>query len=51
MADSRDGIVRICHIITRLDRGGSSDNTLLTVLGLQGKGIRTCVLKGPGEPG
>ena len=51
LAESRDGIVRICHIITRLDRGGSSDNTLLTVLGLQGKGTRACVLKGPGEPG
>lgn len=47
----RDGLIRICHIITRLDRGGSSDNTLLTVLGLQGKGFQFCVLKGPGEPG
>ncbi|MFQ5693463.1 MAG: glycosyltransferase family 4 protein, partial [Nitrospinota bacterium] len=46
-----DGLIDICHIITRLDRGGSSDNTLFTVLSLQGKGFRFCVLKGPGEPG
>ncbi len=50
-ASVKDGLVRVCHIITRLDRGGSSDNTLFTVLGLQEKGFESCILKGPGIPG
>jgi glycosyltransferase involved in cell wall biosynthesis len=30
-------MIKIVHIITRLDRGGSAQNTLLTCLGLNGK--------------
>ena len=34
MADKNLGKIKVLHIITRLDRGGSSENILLTVLGL-----------------
>jgi glycosyltransferase involved in cell wall biosynthesis len=30
--------IKICHIITRLDLGGSAENTLLTVIGLHSRG-------------
>lgn len=36
----------VAHIITRLDRGGSSDNTLLTVLGLDRARYRTTLIAG-----
>jgi glycosyltransferase involved in cell wall biosynthesis len=39
--------VRVAHIITRLDRGGSAENTLLTGAGLQARGYRVTILAGP----
>lgn len=38
--------LRICHIITRLDKGGSSENTLLTVLGNRAHGHQVTLLCG-----
>ena len=37
---------KIAHIITRLDRGGSTDNTLLTVLGLNPTRYRVTLVTG-----
>ena len=37
---------RILHLITRLDRGGSADNTMLTVSGLQRKGYHVTLVSG-----
>lgn len=36
----------VAHIITRLDRGGSTDNTLLTVLGLSPSTYRVTLVSG-----
>jgi len=38
---------KIIHIITRLDKGGSAENTLLTVLGLDEKKYEVILVKGP----
>jgi len=40
---------KICHIITRLDLGGSAENTLLTAIGLQSRGYRVDVVCGNSE--
>lgn len=37
---------RILHLITRLDRGGSAENTVLTVSGLQRKGYHVTLVSG-----
>lgn len=38
---------KVLHIITRLDRGGSSENTLLTVLGLDRQRYDITLMSGP----
>lgn len=38
--------VKILHIITRLDKGGSSENTLLTCIGLDKRKFDVCLLVG-----
>jgi len=38
--------LKVAHIITRLDRGGSTDNTLLTVLGLDPARYRVTLVTG-----
>ena len=38
---------KIIHIITRLDKGGSAENTLLTVLGIDKKKYEVVLAKGP----
>ena len=38
---------KIIHIITRLDKGGSAENTLLTVLGIDKKRYEVILVKGP----
>ncbi|MCJ7563274.1 MAG: glycosyltransferase family 4 protein [Candidatus Aminicenantes bacterium] len=38
---------KIVHIITRLDKGGSAQNTLLTVLGMDTKKYDVLLFKGP----
>lgn len=38
---------KILHIITRLDRGGSAENTLLTVIGLAEAGYEVTLVSGP----
>lgn len=38
---------KIIHIITRLDKGGSAENTLLTVLGIDKKKYEVILVKGP----
>jgi glycosyltransferase involved in cell wall biosynthesis len=38
---------KIIHIITRLDKGGSAENTLLTVLGIDKKEYEVILVKGP----
>lgn len=40
--------IKVLHIITRLDRGGSSENTLLTAMGLGERGYEVTVVAGPG---
>lgn len=40
------GKIRILHVITRLDKGGSSENTLLSAIGLAEKGYRVDILFG-----
>lgn len=40
--------VKILHIITRLDRGGSADNTLLSCMGQRKRGHEVTLLTGPG---
>ncbi|MBN1127973.1 MAG: glycosyltransferase family 4 protein [Chitinispirillaceae bacterium] len=37
-APGSSAALRICHLITRLDMGGSAENTLLTVIGLRERG-------------
>lgn len=39
--------LKIVHIITRLDRGGSAENTMLTVLGLDRTRFEPVVVTGP----
>ena len=45
--------LRILHVITRLDRGGSAENTLLTVAGLDPERFDITLAVGPtaGDPG
>ena len=45
-------LLRVLHIITRLDRGGSAENTLLTVAGLDPDSFDVTVAVGPtaGDP-
>lgn len=38
---------KVIHIITRLDKGGSAENTLLTVLGMDQKKYEVILIKGP----
>jgi glycosyltransferase involved in cell wall biosynthesis len=38
---------KIIHLITRLDKGGSAENTLLTVLGIDKKEYEVILVKGP----
>jgi glycosyltransferase involved in cell wall biosynthesis len=38
--------VKILHIITRLDKGGSGENTMLTVLGLACQGYEVILVRG-----
>jgi glycosyltransferase involved in cell wall biosynthesis len=38
---------KIIHIITRLDKGGSAENTFLTVLGIDKKKYEVLLVKGP----
>ncbi len=44
MHDPRN--LRILHIITRLDLGGSAENTLLTAIGMAAKGYKTDIVCG-----
>lgn len=45
--------LRVLHIITRLDRGGSADNTLLSAAGMDPERFDVTIAVGPtvGEPG
>lgn len=38
--------IKVVHIITRLDRGGSADNTLITVMGLNRKRFEVTLIAG-----
>ena len=38
--------IKILHIITRLDLGGSAENTLLTAIGFAQRGYRVDILAG-----
>ncbi len=38
---------KVLHIITRLDRGGSAENTIITVTGLDKKKYEIALIKGP----
>ena len=38
---------KIIHLITSLDKGGSAENTLLTVLGIDKKKYEVVLAKGP----
>ncbi|MBI4251913.1 MAG: glycosyltransferase family 4 protein [Candidatus Tectomicrobia bacterium] len=40
--------MRVLHIITRLDRGGSADNTLLSCIGQRRRGHEVVLAAGPG---
>ncbi len=42
-------MTHVVHVITRLDRGGSAENTLWSALGLVARGYRVAVLTGPGD--
>ena len=42
-------MTHVVHVITRLDRGGSAENTLWSALGLTARGYRVTVLTGPGD--
>jgi glycosyltransferase involved in cell wall biosynthesis len=44
--DREDRRVTVLHLITRLDRGGSAENTLLTVIGLDPKRYRVILASG-----
>ena len=39
--------IKVLHIITRLDRGGSAENTLLTVLNLDKTRFEVNLISGP----
>lgn len=39
--------IKVVHIITRFDKGGSAENTLLTVLGLNKEKYTILLIKGP----
>ncbi|MDD5233210.1 MAG: glycosyltransferase family 4 protein [Syntrophales bacterium] len=39
--------IRVVHVITRIDKGGSAENTLLTAGGLRGMNYDVSVIKGP----
>lgn len=41
-----DSKVKVIHIITRLDKGGSAENTMLTVLGLARQGYEVILVRG-----
>jgi glycosyltransferase involved in cell wall biosynthesis len=41
--------VRVLHVITHLDQGGATDNTLLTVAGLDRSRYRVDLAAGPGD--
>ena len=41
--------VRVLHVITHLDHGGATDNTLLTVAGLDRSRYRVDLAAGPGD--
>ncbi|MFH1878116.1 MAG: glycosyltransferase [Candidatus Omnitrophota bacterium] len=41
--------IKVLHAITRLDRGGSSENTLLSVIGLSGKDYEVDLMAGRTE--
>lgn len=43
------GRVRVLHVITHLDRGGATDNTLLTVAGLDRSRYQVDLAAGPGD--
>jgi len=38
---------KVIHIITRLDKGGAAENTLLTVLGMDKNKYDVQLVKGP----
>jgi glycosyltransferase involved in cell wall biosynthesis len=40
---------KVCHIITRLDLGGSAENTLLTAIGLRGRGYAVDIICGQSD--
>ncbi len=40
--------IKVCHIITRLIRGGAQENTVITVNGLARKGYDVTLIGGPG---
>jgi glycosyltransferase involved in cell wall biosynthesis len=42
-------VTHVVHIITRLDRGGSAEDTLRSALGLAARGYRVSVFTGPGD--
>lgn len=39
--------IKVLHLITRLDKGGSAESTLLTILGLGKNGYENVLAKGP----
>ena len=41
-----EGKIKVLHIITRLDKGGSAENTMLTVLGLARQGYEIVLVHG-----
>jgi len=43
---NKQGPLKILHIITRLDSGGSAENTLLTAIGMSRKGFKTEIVSG-----
>lgn len=47
MAGERQKSVRVLHIITRLIKGGAQENTLLTVVNLDGVRYQTALVSGP----
>ena len=42
--------IRVVHVITRLDKGGSADDTFLTVRGLDKSRYEVLLIKGPSPP-
>lgn len=38
--------IKVIHVITRLDRGGSAQNTILTILGMDKSRFRSVLIKG-----